>query len=127
MDYGYGFLQGVDKAAGELGRSVNVAYHYSNSKEDPEAVRSIAKQWYEGGTEVIFACDNKVELPVIEVAEMTNKKVIGYETDKNRMSDTGVTSAVKEIGTALEGVLDQYEDDKFPGGTTIEYTIENNG
>ena len=36
------------------------------------------------------------------------------------MSDTVVTSAVKEIGTALEGVLDQYEDDKFPGGTTIE-------
>ena len=32
MDYGYGFLQGADKAAGELGRSVNVAYHYSNSK-----------------------------------------------------------------------------------------------
>ena len=127
MDYGYGFLQGADKAAGELGRSVNVAYHYSNSKEDSEAVRSIAKQWYEGGTEVIFACGNKVELPVIEVAEMTNKKVIGYETDKSRMSDTVVTSAVKEIGTALEGVLDQYEDDKFPGGTTIEYTIENNG
>ena len=64
---------------------------------------------------------------MIEVAEMTNKKVIGYETDKSRMSDTVVTSAVKEIGTALEGVLDQYEDDKFPGGTTIGYTIENNG
>ena len=64
---------------------------------------------------MIFACGNKVELPVIEVAEMTNKKVIGYETDKSRMSDTVVTSAVKEIGTALEGVLDQYEDDKFPG------------
>lgn len=127
MDYGYGFLQGADKAAGELGRSVNVAYRYSNSKEDSEAVRSIAKQWYEGDTEVIFACGNKVEFPVIEAAEMTNKKVIGYETDKSRMSDTVVTSAVKEIGTALESVLDQYEDDKFPGGTTIEYTIENNG
>ena len=58
----------------KLGRSVNVAYHYSNSKEDSEAVRSIAKQWYEGGTEVIFACGNKVELPVIEVAEMTNRR-----------------------------------------------------
>ncbi len=127
IDYGYGFLQGADRAADEMGKTVNVSYRYSNSREDTEAINTAAKQWYDGGIEAIFACGNKVELPVIEAAEMTDKKVIGYETDKSRMSDTVVTSAAKNIGTALESVLDQYEDDKFPGGTTIEYNIENDG
>lgn len=127
MDYGYGFLQGADQAAGEQGKTVNISYRYSNSKEDSEAVRNVAQKWYEGGTEVIFACGNKVELPIVEAAEMTGKQVIGYETDKSKMSDTIVTSAVKDIGTALENVLDQYEDDEFPGGTTVEYNVGNNG
>ncbi len=127
IDYGYGFLQGADKAAGEMGKTVNISYRYSNSKEDSDAVRTAAQQWYDGGIEVIFACGNKVELPVIEAAEMTDKKVIGYETDKSQMSDTVVTSAGKDISKALESVLDQYEDDKFPGGTTVEYNAGNDG
>lgn len=127
IDYGYGFLQGADKAAGEMGKTVNVSYRYSNSKEDSEAVNAVAKQWYDGGIEAIFACGNKVELPVIEAAEMTDKKVIGYETDKSKMSDTVVTSAGKDIAMALESILDQYEDDEFPGGKTIAYNIENDG
>ncbi len=127
IDYGYGFLQGANEAAGEMGKTVNAFYRYSNSKENSETVKAAAKGWYDGGVEVIFACGSKVELSVIEAAEITNKKVIGYETDKSRMSDTVATSAVKNISSALESVLDQYEDDNFPGGKTIEYNIENDG
>ncbi len=38
---------------------------------------------------MIFACGEKVERPVIEAAELTDKKVIADETDKSEMSDTG--------------------------------------
>ena len=127
MDYGYGFLQGADRAAQENGVNVNVNYHYCSKKEDRTAILDRATAWYNAGTEVIFACGTQLELPVIESAELTDKKVIAFETDKSGMSDTVVTSAVKDIDTALETILKQYKDDEFPGGTTVKYNAANEG
>lgn len=127
MDYGYGFLQGADKAAREMGTSVKVNYHYCTDDEDRDAVVERANEWYESGTEAIFACGSTVEQPVIESAELLSKKVIAYETDKSQMSDTVVTSAVKDIETALKTVLEQYKDDEFPGGDTVKYDASNGG
>ena len=127
MDYGYGFIQGANKAAADAGSTIKVLYHYSGSDEDSEAIKSFAKKWYDADTDAIFACGSRVELPVIEAAEMTDKKVIGSETDKSKMSDTVIVSAVKNIGEGLKEVLDQYQDDKFPGGKTVKYDIKNNG
>lgn len=127
MDYGYGFLQGAEAAAAELGSQVNVKYHYAGSENAREDVLTCATQWYEGGTEVIFACGSHVEMPVVEAAELHDKKVIASETDKSQMSDTIVTSAAKDISGALEEVLKLYSKGKFPGGESISYNAENDG
>lgn len=127
MDYGYGFLQGAEKAAEEQGVSVKVNYHYCTDDDDRDSIIEKSNQWYGAGTEAIFACGNTVEQPVIESAEILNKKVIAYETDKSQMSDTVVTSSVKDIENALKTVLEQYKDDKFPGGSTVKYDIANDG
>ena len=102
MDYGYGFLQGVDRAAGENGVSVTVDYSYSSGDEPREKILEKASELYDSGEEVIFACGKNVERPVIEAAELTGKKVIAYETDKSMMSDTIMTSAVKDMKTAIK-------------------------
>ena len=127
MDYGYGFLQGAEAAAGEDGLSVNVNYHYCTEAEDRDAILDMASEWYKGGTKAIFACGSQVEQPVIEAAELTDGKVIAFETDKSQMSDTVMTSAVKDIAMALEEALEQYIDDEFPGGTVAEYDAANSG
>lgn len=127
MDYLYGFLQGADKAAAENGVSVNIKYHYSNKDEDREQILKKSSQWYEDGTEAIFACGTEVEQPVIEAAELLDKKVIAYETEKSMMSDTIIVSAVKDIETALTTVLKEYGDDKFPGGKFEAYDVANGG
>lgn len=127
MDYGYGFLQGADDAAAENGTAVNVKYHYSNDDEDVSAISDMVSGWYEGGVEAVFACGSKVEQPVIEAAELNGGKVIAAETDKSQMSDTVMTSAVKDIGGVLETLLDQYRSDEFPGGAVSYYNAENDG
>ena len=127
MDYGYGFLQGADAAAKETGAAVSVNYRYCTSDDTRESILSTASEWYEAGTEVIFACGETVEQPVIEAAELTDRKVIAAETDKSEMSDTVMTSAVKDIDGVLEELLKQYRRDKFPGGEVQTYNAENDG
>lgn len=122
-DYGYGFLQGANAAAAEDGVYVNVKYFSCKDSGDRNAVMEKAQGWYQQGTEVIFACGPQVELPITEVAEMNDKKVIACETDKSGMSDTIVTSAVKDIPGVLEDLLQQYSSDKFPGGKVAEYDV----
>ncbi|MDO4486295.1 MAG: BMP family ABC transporter substrate-binding protein [Bacillota bacterium] len=127
MDYGYGYLQGADAAAAELGEAVNVKYYYCTGEDERETIVKKATEWYKDNTEIIFACGSSVEQPVIEAAELTEGAVIACETDKSEMSDTVLTSAVKDISSALEEVLKQYKDDEFPGGTIIENNAENEG
>lgn len=120
-DYGYGFLQGADAAASAQGISVNVKSHYCSSDEGRESVVERASKWYASGTEVIFACGSQVEMPIIESAEICDGRVIACETDKSGMSDTIITSAIKDISGVLEDVLKKYGKDKFPGGEVAEY------
>lgn len=127
IDYGYGFLQGADAAAQEEGIEANVKYYYCTKADDRDAVLAKASEWYNNNTEVIFACGVSVEQPVIEAAELTDKAVIAYETDKSEMSDTVITSAVKDIAAALEETLKLYKKDEFPGADAIEYNAENEG
>lgn len=128
MDYCYGFMQGADDAAAEDGVSVNVRYHYGTDDEDRTALVDMAAGWYESGVQVVFACGSEVEQPVIEAAELSDgRKVIAAETDKSQMSDTVMTSAVKDISGVLENLLERYNDDEFPGGTVEYYDAENEG
>ena len=127
MDYGYGFLQGADAAAIENGISVNVRYHYSSDEESAETLSDMASGWYEAGVGAIFACGSQVERPVIEAAELSEGRVIGAETEKSQMSDTVMTSAVKDIYGALRTLLEEYKNDEFPGGEVGYYNAENDG
>lgn len=126
-DYCLGFVQGADSAAQEYGVAVDVKCYFENENDDTDAIMNKAKNWYKNGTEVIFACGTDIEQPVVQAAEMQDGKVIGYETDKSGMSDTVITSAVKDITGALENVLNQYLADKFPGGEEIKYDVTNDG
>ena len=127
MDYGYGFLQGADRAAAERGVSVDVRYHYLTEDEEREDVVKIADEWYGAGIQAIFACGSDMEPPVIESAEKLGGKVIACDTDKSAMSDTVVLSTVRDIPTALEDILEQYADGEFPGTETIRYDVANEG
>lgn len=122
-DFGYGFLQGANAAASDNGVTVNVRYHSCDEGGDRQAVLDKATEWYESGVEVIFACGTQVEMPIIEAAELNGGAVIACETDKSGMSDTIVTSAIKDISGVLKDTLQKYARNKFPGGEVAEYDV----
>ena len=120
-DFGYGFLQGANAAAENNGVIVEVKYHACDESNDRDVVFEKAESWYKEGTEAIFVCGEHVENAVIQAAELNDGKVIACETDKSRMSDTIITSAIKDIEGVINEVLGMYIKNKFPGGETMEF------
>ena len=52
--YGYGFVQGADAAAKELGETdVNIKYWYSGSFVATDDIKAKMDSWYSEGTEVV--------------------------------------------------------------------------
>lgn len=109
LRYGYGYLQGIDAAAKDLSLTdVTVNYWYADGFSADIAVREKAASWYENGVQVIFACGGGLYESVLEAAEDQDGLMIGVDVDQSRISDRVLTSAVKNIGSAVTDALDEY-------------------
>ena len=67
--YGYGFVQGVDAAAEELGlNNVTMKYLYGNAFEGKPEITAAMDTWYADGTEVVFASGGGIYTSAAEAA-----------------------------------------------------------
>ncbi|MCQ2401014.1 MAG: BMP family ABC transporter substrate-binding protein [Lachnospiraceae bacterium] len=100
--YGYGFAQGAEAAAKELGKTVNLNYSwaYGASFSASMELQTMAEGWYQNGTEVIFACGGSMFSSIAAAASANDKYVIGVDSDQSFDSDTVITSALKGVGEA---------------------------
>jgi basic membrane protein A len=126
--FGYGFVQGAEDAAKELGlTSVDVKYHYTGGFDATPEVQTLATSWYAEGTEVIFACGGAVGFSVMSAAEASDGKVIGVDVDQSAESETVITSATKGLAAAVQEVLAEYYAGSFPGGETLTLGADMDG
>lgn len=99
--FGYGFAQGAEVAAKELGLNageVELLYNYTGSFEPKPEIQTQASTWYSNGTQTIFACGGGIGVSVMNAAETNNAKVIGVDIDQYEQSEkTVVTSAMKNL------------------------------
>ena len=111
--YGYGFAQGCDAAAAELGLTdVVVEYAYANQFFGDADITAYMDTWYQTkGVEVVFACGGGVFTSVAEAAAKTGAKVIGVDTDQSGVIDGAygegmtVTSAMKGLAATVDTLL----------------------
>ena len=126
--YGYGFIQGADYAAKELGLSpgdVTINYTYVGNFEATPDNTTKASAWYNDGVDVIFACGGGVGNSVMKAAEgIDGKKVIGVDVDQSEESDTVITSAMKNLQKAIYEQLDAIYSGTFEGGRSITLDAE---
>ena len=82
--YGYGFVQGVDAAAAELGLTdVKLNYAYGNQFFGDADITAAMDTWYAGGTEVVFACGGGIYTSAVDAAKkVEGAKVIGVDVDQ---------------------------------------------
>ena len=115
--FGYGFVQGADYAAKELGLTdVSVNYNYTGGFAATPEAQAMASSWYNDGVQVIFGCGGAVGNSVMAAAEAAGGKVIGVDVDQSPESETVITSAMKGLGAAVEQALTAYYAGSFPGG-----------
>ena len=100
--YGYGFVQGANAAAAEMGKQIEVNYTwlYGASFSATPEMQTLTNGWYETGTEVIFSAGGSIFQSITAAAAANDKFVIGVDVDQSYESDTVITSALKGIGEA---------------------------
>ena len=100
--YGYGFVQGANAAAAEMGKNIEVNYTwlYGASFSASPELQTLCTGWYETGTEVIFSCGGSIFQSITAAASASDGYVVGVDTDQSFESDTVITSALKGIGEA---------------------------
>ena len=109
--YGYGFVQGADAAATELGADVSVNYVYGNQFSGDADITAYMDTWYANGTEVVFACGGGIYISAAEAAAKVGGKVIGVDVDQKGIIDGDygdgmtVTSAMKGLAPTVKAIL----------------------
>ena len=111
--YGYGYVQGVDAAAAELGITVDMKYAYGNQFYGDADITAVMDTWYAGGTQVVFACGGGIYTSAAEAAKKVGGKVIGVDVDQKAIIDKDfgegmtVTSAMKGLApTTIDTLTD---------------------
>ena len=111
--YGYGFVQGVDAAAADMGLTdVKVNYIYGGQFFGDADITAVMDTWYQGGTEVVFACGGGIYTSAVDAAKKVNAKVIGVDVDQAGViakyagvEGMTVTSAMKGLYPATYDTL----------------------
>ncbi len=130
VKFGYGFVQGAEYAAAELGLepgSVTMDYTYTGDFVASPEAQAMAASWYNSGTEVVFACGGAVGNSVMAAAEAEGAKVIGVDVDQSGESDTVITSAMKGLSVSVFDSITAYYNGEFPGGQNLVFDAANNG
>ena len=105
--FGYGYVQGADAAAKELGITIDMNYIYGGLFYGTADITAVMDTWYAAGTEVVFACGGGIYTSAVDAAKkVEGTKVIGVDVDQAGVianyagdADTSltVTSAMKGL------------------------------
>ena len=128
--FGYGFVQGAEYAAVELGLqpgSVIINYHYTGGFSATPEAQTLSASWFNEGVEVIFACGGAVGNSVMAAAEQTGKKVIGVDVDQSGESPAVITSSMKGLQASVYDCIAALYEGNFPGGQTLIFDASNDG
>ncbi|MBQ2929578.1 MAG: BMP family ABC transporter substrate-binding protein [Clostridia bacterium] len=100
--YGYGFAQGANAAAAEMGVNVELKYswQYGASFSASAELQTMISGWYETGTEIVFACGGSMFSSIVSAASANDAYVVGVDVDQSFESETVVTSALKGLTNA---------------------------
>lgn len=119
--FGYGYVQGINDAAKELGivGEVEVEYVCGGQFYGDADITGAMDTWYgTKGVEVVFACGGGIFTSAAEAAVKTGGKVIGVDSDQAPIIDQTqegltVTSAMKGLSTTVNTVLTDIKDGKW--------------
>ena len=128
--FGYGYVQGANAAAAELGVTVDIRYswQYGATFSASTDLQNMIAGWYNTGTEIVFACGGSMFQSISSAASANDGWVIGVDVDQSGDSETVVTSAMKGLADAVQWAVGHVYDETWSeiGGTATSLGVENN-
>ncbi|WP_066923965.1 BMP family lipoprotein [Murdochiella massiliensis] len=126
--YGFGFIAGADYAAKEMNLpKVEMMYNYTGSFTPKPEIQTMAATWYKNGTEIIFSCGGGIASSVLKAAQDNNGKMIGVDVDQKDMGEEVITSAMKNLQSAVYQTCKTILADEFKGGEVTRLSAAENG
>jgi len=125
--FGYGYVQGAEYAAKEMGVKVEMKYHYTGDFAATPENQAKAAAWYTAGTEIIFGCGGAVGNSVMAAATQAGTVVIGVDVDQSGESDTVITSSMKDLSKSVYNAIAAFYAGNFPGGKSEYLGVEKGG
>lgn len=118
--YGYGFVQGADAAAAEIGATdVNCKYVYAGGFAPTPDIKAAMDTWFQNGTQIVFSCGGGIFNSACDAASAAKGKIIGVDVDQKATIDGKygdglcVTSAMKGLGATVNTLLSDIKDGKW--------------
>ena len=128
--FGYGYVQGANAAASELGITVdmNYSWEYGDTFQASADLQTMISGWYANGTEIVFACGGSMFQSISAAASANEGYVIGVDVDQSGESEYVLTSAMKGLADAVQWAVGHVYDETFDeiGGTTTSLGAEDN-
>ena len=128
--FGYGYVQGANAAAAELGITVdmNYSWEYGATFSASPELQTMISGWYANGTEIVFACGGSMFQSISAAASANDGYVIGVDVDQSGESDTVVTSAMKGLSDAVQWAVAKVYDGTFSeiGGNATSLGVKDN-
>ena len=128
--YGYGFVQGANAAAKEMGVTVDMKYswQYGASFSPSAELQTMMAGWYETGTEIVFSCGGNIFDSVAAAASGADAYVVGVDVDQSYKSEYVLTSATKGLVEATQWAIAKVYDGTFAeiGDVATSLGVENN-
>lgn len=114
--FAYGYVQGIQAAAEELGETVDVtmSFLYGGSFSSSTELQTQISGWYNNGVQVVFSCGGSMLQSVkAAAAETAEGKIIGVDVDQANEDERVITSAVKELSESVQLVLNEWYNDEW--------------
>jgi basic membrane protein A and related proteins len=122
------FIVGYIEGARAIDPNVEVKVAYSNNFGDPAIGLQMAKAMFDGGANVVYQVAGGTGLGVIQAAKEAGKFAVGVDTDQDGVAPGAVlTSMIKRTDVAVETVMKDYAEHKFPGGKTVILGLAQDG
>ena len=120
----YGYDAGVAYAAKERGVKIEVMNQLVESYTDAAKAKAIANKMFSQGADIVFHSAGGAGQGVIESAKDNGKYAIGVDRDQSYLApDNVLTSALKNVDTAVELVCQEKMDGQDIGGQTLSFGL----
>lgn len=134
-NFAQGYTQGVHYTAPNRKVEVQMIGPTAEAWSNPERARTLAKEQYNAGADIIFAAAGASSLGVLKAADEMGKLAIGVDSNQNGVYPGRVlTSMVKRVDVAVYDTLKNSHDGSWSAGIkslgikegALDYAVDQN-